>query len=132
MGEGVVRAQEFNSIIEQAPAIHRAAAAGLKEANGSVAALRKIMLDGRLSSRAYFDALLAGSVILEDKVKDAQITTTQGLTLLRNEMINAVGDFAKGSLAAEGLGDAFKIMADAINGVDFKEFGEQARELIDM
>ncbi len=132
MGEGVVRAQEFNSIIEQAPAIHRAAAAGLKEANGSVSELRRLMLDGRLSSRAYFDALLAGSVILDDKVKDAQITTTQGLTLLRNEMINAVGDFAKGSLAAEGLGDAFKIMADAINGVDFKEFGEQARELIGM
>lgn len=88
MGEGVFRAQEFNSIIEQAPSIHRAAAAGLKEANGSVAALRQIMLEGRLSSRAYFDALLAGSHILEDQVANAEVTVSQGFVRLQNVLVD--------------------------------------------
>lgn len=97
MGEGVFRAQEFNSIIEQAPSIHRAAAAGLKEANGSVAALRQIMLEGRLSSRAYFDALLAGSHILEDQVANAEVTVSQGFVRLRNVLIDTARELNENS-----------------------------------
>src|SRR5690606_12115465 len=56
MGEGTVRAQEFNSILEGALPIAQAAAAGLKEAGGSVSQLRKLILDGAVSSEAFFRA----------------------------------------------------------------------------
>ena len=42
LGGGVVRAEEFNSILEGAPVIAQAAAAGIREAGGSVAELRKL------------------------------------------------------------------------------------------
>lgn len=132
LGSGVVRAEEFNSILEGALPIAQAAAAGLKEAGGSVAALRQLVVDGKVSSEAFFRAFEAGSVILEQKVAGATLTTQQGFTNLRTALIDATRDFAKGSLSAEALGDAFGIMADKINGIDFKQFGEQARELIGM
>lgn len=130
LGSGVVRAEEFNSILEGALPIAQAAAAGLKEAGGSVARLRQLVVDGKVSSEAFFRAFEAGSIILEQKVAGATLTTQQGLTNIRTAMIDAAREFAKGSLAAESLGDAFGIMADKINGIDFKHFGEQVRELV--
>lgn len=130
MGAGVVRAEEFNSILEGALPIAQAAAAGLKEAGGSVSELRKIVIDGRLSSEAFFRAIEAGAVMLEGKVANATLTTEQGFTNIGTALVDAMRDFAKGSMAAESLGDAFNSMAEMINSVDFERFGEQARALL--
>ena len=132
LGSGVVRAEEFNSILEGALPIAQAAAAGLKEAGGSVARLRQLVVDGKVSSEAFFRAFEAGSVILEHKVAGATMTTSQGLQLIRNEMVKAAGDFAKGSMAADSLGKAFGMMADKINSIDFEEFGKEVRTLVEM
>lgn len=130
LGSGVVRAEEFNSILEGALPIAQAAAAGLKEAGGSVAALRGLVVDGKVSSEAFFRAFEAGSVILEQKVAGATLTTSQGFTNLQTALVDAMHEFAQGSMAAETLGNAFGAMADKINSIDFKAFGEQARELV--
>ncbi len=130
LGSGVVRAEEFNSILEGALPIAQAAAAGLEEAGGSVSKLRQLVVDGKISSEAFFRAFEAGSVILEEKVADATLTTSQGLENVRTAAIDAARDFAKGSLAADGLGAAFQTMADAINGIDFEAFGEEVRKIL--
>ncbi|WLR94247.1 tape measure protein [Shinella zoogloeoides] len=130
LGAGTVRAEEFSSILEGALPIAQAAAAGLKEAGGSVAKLRQLVVDGKVSSEAFFRAFEAGSVILEDKVAGATLTTSQALENVHTALINAMRDFAKGSLAAKDLGDAFQIMADRINAADFQAFGEEVRTAI--
>src|SRR5690606_18702903 len=84
LGSGVVRAEEFNSILEGAQPIAQAAAAGLKEAGGSVAKLRQLVVDGKVSSEAFFRAFEAGSVILEDKVANAELTVSQGFVRFQN------------------------------------------------
>lgn len=132
LGSGKVQAQEFQSILEGALPIAQAAAAGLKEAGGSVARLRQLVVDGKVSSEAFFRAFEAGAPMLEEKVAGATLTTSQGLQLIRNEMVKAAGDFAKGSLAADSLGEAFAMMADKINSVNFEEFGKEVRALIDL
>ncbi|MDQ0996873.1 tape measure domain-containing protein [Phyllobacterium ifriqiyense] len=83
LGSGVVRAEEFNSIVEGAPTILQAASRGIKEAGGSVAQLRKIMLDGGLSSKALFDGFIAGSASLEERVKNVQLTFGQAMENLQ-------------------------------------------------
>lgn len=93
MGSGIVRAEEFNSIVEGAPSILRATAAGLKEAGGSVASLRKLVIDGKLSSEAFFHAFEAGSVILHDQVANAEMTVSQGFVRLQNVLIDTAGKF---------------------------------------
>lgn len=130
LGSGVVRAEEFNSILEGALPIAQAAAAGLKEAGGSVARLRQLVVDGKVSSEAFFRAFEAGSVILEQKVAGAEMTASQHLVRLRNVLIDAAGDFDKGSGAAEAFGKMLSDVADVISQTDFSKMGEEIAKYI--
>lgn len=130
LGSGVVRAEEFNSILEGALPIAQAAAAGLKEAGGSVARLRQLVVDGKVSSEAFFRAFEAGSVILEQKVAGAEMTVSQHLVRLRNVLVDAAGDFDKGSGSAEAFGDMLGSVAEAIEQTDFSHMGKEIAKYI--
>lgn len=92
-GAGVVRAEEFNSILEGALPIAQAAAAGLTEAGGSVAKLRQLVVDGKVSSEAFFRAIEAGSHTLEDRLGGAELTVSQAFVRLQNVLIDVAGEF---------------------------------------
>lgn len=117
LGSGVVRAEEFNSILEGAPTILQAAAAGIKEAGGSVAKLRQLMLDGELSSRALFDGFAAGSRTLEDKVAGSTFTVAQRLEKLRTALIDAAGQFDRMSGTSEKVGNSLARVEGIINSL---------------
>ncbi|HEV7286286.1 MAG TPA: tape measure protein [Kaistia sp.] len=114
MGSGVVRAEEFNSILEGAQPIAQAAAAGLKEAGGSVAKLRQLVVDGKVSSEAFFAAFQAGSVILEEKVAGSEMTTSQALIRLQNVLQDAAGKFDDATGASKSFADAIDSISTAI------------------
>lgn len=118
LGAGVVRAEEFNSILEGAPTILQAAAAGIKQAEGSVAKLRQIMLDGKLSSKAFFDGINAGAPVLEQKVAGAVLTVDQRLENLLTALTNSVRRFNESTQAANTFGSAIDNMATFVNSVD--------------
>ncbi|MEE9986119.1 tape measure protein [Agrobacterium pusense] len=118
LGAGVVRAEEFNSILEGAPTILQAAAAGIKQAEGSVAKLRNIMLEGKLSSKAFFDGINAGAPVLEQKVAGAVLTADQRLENLRTALTNSVRRFNESTQAANTFGGAIDNMANFVNSVD--------------
>jgi len=133
LGSGIVRAEEFNSLLEGAPTIAQAAAAGLREAGGSVAKLRTLVIDGRVSSEAFFRAFEAGAPTLASKVANAEVTASQALTRLRNELTKSVGRFDKATGAsksfsetiasiADNIGPFFDFLAKSINRLD--ELGE--------
>jgi len=119
LGGGVVRAEEFNSILEGAPTIARAAAAGLKEAGGSVAALRTLIINGEISSQAFFRAFEAGAGILEGQVANAEQTVSQGFVRLQNVLIDTAGKLNEGSGASERLAGVLESLSDTIAGTDF-------------
>lgn len=123
MGSGIVRAEEFNSIVEGAPSILRATAAGLKEANGSVAQLRKLVIDGKLSSEAFFRAFEAGSVILEQQVAGAEVTVSQGFVRLQNVLIDAAGKFD----TATGASSRFANFLDSLS-TEIAKVGQAAED----
>lgn len=116
---GVVRAEEFNSILEGAPTIAQAAAAGLKEAGGSVAALRTLVIDGKVSSEAFFRAFEAGAPILEEKVAGATLTLDQRLTNLQTALLNAAREFNESTRAGETFGAEIDRVAAFVNAIDF-------------
>lgn len=101
MGSGTVRAEEFNSILEGALPIAQAAAAGLDEAGGSVSKLRQLVVDGKISSQAFFDAFQAGSVTLKDKVAGAEMTVSASFVRLQNVLTDAAGKFNETSSAGQ-------------------------------
>ena len=122
MGAGVVRAEEFNAILEGALPIAQAAARGLKEAGGSVAKMRKLVIDGKISSEAFFRAFEAGSVTLEDKVAGAAITVSQANENLKTSLINAVREFNNATGASESFAGGINSVSKAIDSLDIQGF----------
>ncbi|MCM2399430.1 tape measure protein [Rhizobium sp. S95] len=121
LGGGTVRAEEFNSVLEGAPTIAQAVAAGLKEAGGSVAKLRQLVVDGKISSEAFFRAFEAGSVMLDGKAASSVLTVGQQYERLRNTLINvagrineATGASDKAGAALGRLGGAVEVLGDII------------------
>lgn len=114
LGSGIVRAEEFNSVVEGAPSILRAAAAGLVEAEGSVAKLRQLVVDGKVSSQAFFQAFQAGAVILKEQVADAELTVSQQFVRLQNVLIDVAREFNEGTQASRVLGDGIANLADIV------------------
>lgn len=112
LGSGIVRAEEFNSVLEGALPIAQAAAAGLEEAGGSVAKLRSLVVEGKVSSEAFFRAFEAGSSILTDKVAGAELTLSQRFVRLQNVLSGTAGHFDDATGLSKALGNGL----DALSG----------------
>lgn len=117
LGSGAVRAEEFNSVQEGALPILQAVAAGLKEAAGSVSRLRSLVIDGKVSSEAFFRAFEAGASILEDKVASSELTVSQGFVRLQNVLVDTAGKLNDTTGASEKVGQALNTMATIVQGV---------------
>lgn len=127
---GVVRAEEFNSIIEGVPTILQAVAAGMESTGGSVAKLRQLMLAGKLSSKEFFEAFERGAPILDKKLAGSVLTVDQALVKMRNSLQDSVGriDSVLGisaktveiigrlSQAIDSLGQAFTLVSGSPMG----------------
>ncbi len=61
LGSPIVRAEEFNSVMEGMRPLAQLAADNIKGVDGSVSKLRQMMLDGSLSSKVFFDAVVKGT-----------------------------------------------------------------------
>ncbi|MDI6834506.1 MAG: tape measure protein [Rhizobiaceae bacterium] len=127
LGSGKVQAEEFNSVLEGAPTIAQAAAAGLKEAGGSVSKLKQLVVDGAISSRTFFRAFEAGSVILEEKVAGSTFTVGQATTNLWNALTDVTREFNASTGAGKNLADGLNGIARAIEGIDVSGFIERIR-----
>lgn len=110
MAGGVVRAEEFNSILDGAFPIAQAAANAIDGAAGSVGRLRQMVVDGEISSREFFDAVLSQSEALEEAFANTNITISQAMTNLQTSLMVAIG----GMDQALGISTS---LAEALNGV---------------
>jgi len=133
LGSGTVNAEEFNSVLEGVPTIAQAAARGIKEAGGSVAALKKLVVDGKVSSKAFFDGFQAGAVTLADQVATSETTISGGFVRLQNVLIDVAKQFNQNADAAglmnnflDDLGAGIRELGAALSAVAplFKEFGD--------
>lgn len=114
---GKVQAEEYNSLLDGMYPLLQAAAAGMVEAGGDVSKLTALVKEGKVSSEAFFRAILAGAGILEDKLEGAVTTSEQAFINLRNEMTKAVGEFDKATGASAALAGAIDSLAGSIGGI---------------
>lgn len=89
MAGGVIRAEEFNSIIENTPEIARAIAAGMGVSMGQ---LRQDMLAGKLTSDAVFKALLSQIGSTNDAFAKMPRTVAQAMGQIANNFQVVVGE----------------------------------------
>jgi tape measure domain-containing protein len=117
LGAGVVRAEEFNSVNEGARPILQAVANGLKEAGGSVSTLRGLVLDGKVSSEAFFRAFLAGSGDLRKQAALTAPTVSQSMERIKTAMTVLVGELDKTVSASANAADALNAVAAVIEAM---------------
>ncbi len=119
LGSGVVRAEEFNSMLEGALPIVQAAANGIEEAGGSVAKLRSLVVEGKVSSAAFFKGFQAGAAMLNQQVAGSSFTVAQGFERLQNAAIDAakkINDAAGISKTATNVLDGLAAMVEKLAG----------------
>ncbi|EMC8204701.1 tape measure protein [Klebsiella pneumoniae] len=92
---GVVRAEEFNSVVESMPELARQMAAGLGLSTGK---LRQAMLDGKITAEAALNAIAKQSAVVNQEfnklprtMEQASNSLTVSLSLLVGKMNEATG-----------------------------------------
>ena len=71
----------------------QAAARGIDRFGGSVSRLRTGIIDGQVTSREFFDAILSQQDELAALFSQTVPTISQSLTILRNNLVAVVGEF---------------------------------------
>jgi tape measure domain-containing protein len=115
LGGGKIQAEEYNSMIDGLRPLLQAAAAGMKQAGGSVAKLTQLVKSGAVSSRAFFDAINAGAPTLDQKLGNATLTVSQGMTQVYNSLLDASKEFNEATTTSQQLGGALGDLATAID-----------------
>ncbi len=117
-GGGIVRAEEFNSILEG----NRALLAKVAEANGTtVARLRQQVNDGMLSSREFAAMVLRAEDSISASFSRMPVTIEQAMTRVRNTLLSTLGNLNRdGAIAGifvrtiEAAGNAIEWLAGTI------------------
>ncbi len=115
---GVLRGEEFNSVIEQSPRLAQALADGLGVARGE---LRELAGQGRLTSEAVIQSLAGQSSAVQREFDQLPLTVGRALQNLSTEWTRYVGqvDQANGASAAaaktiEALASNLKTVANLL------------------
>ena len=114
---GSVQAEEYNSLLDGLFPLLEAAAAGSDRFGGSVGTLTKLVKDGKVSSREFFDAIVAGSDMLESRAAQATLTLSGAYTTLTNALTVYVGQAANTSGAQAALVQGIQTVADNIDTI---------------
>ncbi len=110
-GQSIVRAEEFNSIMEGTPRIAKAVADGFGLTRSQ---LRGLVLDGKVTSKAFFEAFKSQLPLLEKEFGLVSVTIEQSLTLMRNSFVLLIGQFNELTGAAPAVAKAFTLVAKGV------------------
>lgn len=91
---GVLRGDEFNSIMEQTPRLAKAIADGMGVPIGSLRALAE---QGKLTADVVTQALMRQRGVLESEFKQLPVTVGDAITGIKNQWLQMVGEWDKGS-----------------------------------
>jgi len=114
LGGGTVRAEEFNSILEGAFPIALAAARGIDEAGGSVAKLRNLVIEGKVSSDEFFRAILSQTEELEATFANTLPTIGQAWQVLSDQITIFVGSANSAVGVSAAIAQAILVLANNV------------------
>ncbi len=116
ISSGVVRAEEFNSILEQMPELARQMAAGL---GISIGELRQLMLDGKLTAQDALNAIQKQTGVVNTEFAKLPRTLSQANASLTNSflsMVDSVNQTTGASAAMVAVFDSISSALDRLTG----------------
>lgn len=117
LGGNVVQAQEYNSLIDQTPVLLQAVANGSDRFGGSINNLTKLVKDGKVSSKEFFDAALVGFKSIEQQANSAVPTVSAALQTLDNQLGRYVGQTESGLSATQRMAQGIILLSDNLDTV---------------
>lgn len=111
LGGTNVQAQEYNSLIDQMPVLLQAVASGSDRFGGSINNLTKLVKDGKVSSKEFFDAALVGLKAVEAQAGTATVTVGSALQTLNNQLGRFVGEADSSLSATERMAQAILMLS---------------------
>lgn len=112
LASGTLRGEELNSVMEQTPALAKAIAQGM---GITVGELRSVAAEGKITSQEIVKALRNVEKDVDALFAKTDITISQSLTLLNNEITKFVGEAGKGSGAAQVLAGSIQTLASNLD-----------------
>jgi len=112
---GVVRGEEFNSIMEQAPRLAKAMADGLGVTRGE---LRAMAQDGALTSEVVINALRSQSDAIAQEFGTLPTTVGNAVQVVKNQLFNFIGEMDKTVNQSSILANAITAVGDSLENLD--------------
>lgn len=112
---GVVRGEEFNSIMEQAPRLAKAMADGLGVTRGE---LRAMAQDGKLTSEVVINAVRSQGEVIASEFGTLPTTVGNSLQVVKNQIFNFVGEIDGALNQTSKLAEAISYIGDNLENLD--------------
>lgn len=114
ISSGTVRAEEFNSILEQMPELARQIASGM---GVSIGELRQLMLDGKLTAEDALNAIQKQTGSVNAEFEKLPRTLSQANTALTNSFLSMIDSVNQATGASSGLVAIIDSMAAALDSL---------------
>ena len=112
---GVVRGDEFNSIMEQSPRLAQAMADGLGVTRGE---LRAMAADGKLTSEVVINAVRSQGEAIAQEFGSLPTTVGDSLQVLKNKLFNFVGEIDGSLNQTSKLAEAIGYIGNSLEDLD--------------
>lgn len=112
MASGLLRGEEFNAMMEQAPGLARALADGLGVGVGQ---LRNMAENGELTAERVTQALLKAGSNVDAQFKKMDLTIAQSATIFKTSLTEFIGKSNEASGAAKVLSGAIRFAAEHVD-----------------
>ncbi|MCQ1663983.1 tape measure protein [Escherichia coli] len=124
ISSGTVRAEEFNSILEQMPELARQIAAGM---GVSIGELRQLMLDGKLTAEDALNAIQKQTGSVNTEFEKLPRTLSQANTALTNSFLSMIDSVNQATGASNGLVAVIDSMTAALDRLVGKAISADAQ-----
>lgn len=114
LASNVLRGEELNSVMEQAPGLAKAIAQGM---GITVGQLRSVAAEGKITGDVLVKALTASKESVDNLFSKTDFTISQSLTQLSNEVTKFVGEAGKGSGAANLLSGSITALSQSLSTI---------------
>lgn len=111
---GVLRGEEFNSVMEQAPALAKAIADGMGVAVGQ---LRGLAQDGKLTADVVVEALQRQAKAVDEQFGQIAPTISSALQTVENSFTRLVGTLDQSLGASSGIATGILSISSAMEGL---------------
>ena len=112
---GVLRAEEFNSVVENSPRLAKALADGMGLSMGE---LRKHVNDGKVTVDQMVAALENQSSVIAAEFEQIPLTVGRAMELLRNSVTKFVGESSQELGASGGIAQGIAFLANNMQHLD--------------